>query len=255
MKKNSIFLILLFVLGCAQTPYKKDVIFQNAPINSLMAGCYTGSMSIGGLKDHGNFGLGTVDALDGEMIVLGGNFYQIRSNGEVNALKDNDTSPFATLTFFNAEQNLDPEKPLDFNALKTYLDEELPSSNLLYAIKVEGRFSTIKVRSVARQDKPYPILTEAIGEQKICELKDREGTLVGFRFPPYMTGVNAVGYHFHFLSKDKRAGGHVLDFQTGAALIKVDNVRNFLMELPENKEFLEFHSGIDSSQAIAKVEK
>lgn len=255
MKKTLFLLLSLFVLGCAHSPCKKDVVFQNAPINALMAGCYTGTMSIHDLKKHGDFGIGTLDALDGEMIALGGLFYQIKPDGEVRLLDGKAMSPFATVTFFHAKQEWLPEGVMNYQELTRFLDGKLVSRNLLYSFKIEGRFSTIKVRSAARQNHPYRVLTEAIKEQKVFELKDQEGTLVGFRVPAYMEGVNVPGYHFHFLSKDKKRGGHVLDFSVEGTRIEMDESRRFSMTLPESEEFLRSELKASASGAIAKVEK
>jgi acetolactate decarboxylase len=255
MKKTSLYLLVLFAAGCAYTPCKKDVVFQNAPINALLAGCYSGTMSIRDLKKHGDFGVGTLDALDGEMVVLDKAFYQIKPDGKVRLLNDKDTSPFATVTFFEAGQKLSPGRAMSFEELRGFLDENLPSGNLIYAIKIEGRFPTIKVRSAARQSKPFPVLTEAIKGQKVFELKDQEGTLVGFKFPPYAEGINVPGYHFHFLSKNKMLGGHVLDLQVEGPSIQIDRNTVFSMELPESEEFLKFRFEADAKEAIQKIEK
>ena len=243
------------MLGCAHAPCQKNIVFQNAPINALLAGCYSGTMSVHDLAKRGDFGVGTLDALDGEMIVLDHAFYQIKPDGKAHLLKDKDTSPFATVTFFYVSQELSFERTMGYKELTGFLDEKLPSENLLYAIKVEGRFPLLKVRSAARQQKPFPVLTEAIKEQKIFELKDQKGTLVGFRFPSYVQGINVPGYHFHFLSKDKTRGGHVLDLQVEGARIRVDQSRGFSMELPESEEFLKSRFEGDTLESIAKVEK
>lgn len=254
-KKSSLFLVVLFWAGCAHAPCQKDLVFQNAPIQALLAGCYSGTMSIHDLKKHGDFGFGTLDSLDGEMIVLDHAFYQIQSDGKARLLADKDTSPFATVLFFKSGQALAPKGTMNLKGMTAYIDSKLPSENLIYAIKVEGRFPLLKVRSVARQKKPFPVLTEAIKEQKIFELKDQEGTLVGFRFPPYATGINVSGYHFHFLSKDKTLGGHVLDLQVEGPCIQIDKSHRFSMELPETEEFLKFRFAADAKEAIQKVEK
>jgi len=255
MKKNLSLLTLLFFLGCAHGPCHQDIIYQNAPINALLAGCYSGTMSIGELQKHGDFGFGTLDALDGEMIVLDGAFYQIKPDGKARLLADKDTSPFATVTFFHAGQELSSERTMGHKELIGFLDEKLPSENLLYAIKVEGRFPLLKVRSAARQKKPFPVLTEAIQSQKIFELKDQEGTLVGFRFPAYAQGINVPGYHFHFLNKDKTLGGHVLDLKVESPRIQIDKSHKFSMELPGNEEFLKFQAVADAKEAIQRIEK
>jgi acetolactate decarboxylase len=255
MKRSALFLAILFALGCAHTPPQKDLVFQNAPINALLAGCYSGTMSIHDLKKHGDFGMGTLDALDGELIVLDGSFYQARSDGKVYEVPDSAKTPFAAVTFFKAEQTFPRGPVMDLQALKDFLDDELPSQNVPYAIKVEGQFETVKVRSPVRQQKPFRILTEAVKEQKTFELSAQEGTLIGFRMPPYMEGVNVPGYHFHFLNKEKTAGGHVLGFRLKNAKIEIDEADGFLMDLPKNKEFLDFHLANDAGEALAKVEK
>jgi len=255
VKKRSVLLISLFVLGCAHAPCQKDAIFQNAPINSLLAGSYTGTMSVHDLKKQGDFGLGTLNALDGELAALDGAFYQIKPDGKVIRLSDNATSPFATVTFFKADRDLASVGEISFKDLTVFLNAKLGSPNLFYAIKVEGKFKTLKVRSAARQEKPYQVLTEAIKQQKVFELKDQEGTLVGFRCPPYAGGVNVPGYHFHFLSKDKTVGGHVLDLQAEDLRIQADEIRGFSMQLPTNDEFLKFRFEADPEKALAKIEK
>lgn len=231
------------------------MVFQNAPINALLAGCYDGTMSVYDLSKHGDFGLGTLDALDGEMVVLDHNFYQIKADGKAHLLKEKDTSPFAAVTFFHSGQELFPERTLGYKELTEFLDKKLSSENLIYAIRIDGRFPWIKVRSAARQNKPFPVLTEAIKEQKIFELKDQEGTLVGFRFPRFVEGINVPGYHFHFLSKDKILGGHVLDLQVEESRIQIAKHHGFSMELPQSEAFLKFLYEADSKEAIQKIEK
>jgi acetolactate decarboxylase len=255
MKKAALLLAFLFLSGCVHTPCHKKVVFQNAPIHALLAGCYSGTMSVHDLEKHGDFGVGTLDALDGEMIVLDHAFYQIKPDGKAHLLKGRETSPFATVTFFKAGQELFPERTMSYKELEGFLDKNLPSENLIYAIKIEGRFPSLKVRSAARQNKPFPVLTEAIKEQKVFELKDQEGTLVGFRFPPYMEGINVPGYHFHFLNKEKTLGGHVLDLQGEELRIQIDKSHGFSMQLPESEEFLKSRFEADTKEAIQKIEK
>ncbi|MFH1208848.1 MAG: acetolactate decarboxylase [Candidatus Omnitrophota bacterium] len=255
MKKAALLFAFLFASGCIHASRPKDVVFQNAPINALLAGCYRGTMSVHDLGKHGDFGVGTLDTLNGEMIVLGHVFYQIKSDGKAHLLKGRDTSPFATVTFFKAEQELSPGRAMGYKELTGFLDENLPSENLIYAIKIAGRFPSLKVRSASRQNKPFPVLTEAIKEQKVFELKDQEGTLVGFRFPPYVEGINVPGYHFHFLNKERTLGGHVLDLQVEGPHIQIGRSHQFSMELPESEEFLRSHFEADTKEAIQKIEK
>lgn len=253
--KSFLFIAVLLLSGCAHGHHDRETIFQNAPINALMAGCYDGTMSVKSLKEHGDFGFGTLDALDGEMVALDGAFYQIKPDGKAYLLGNRARSPFAAVTFFDRDQEFSAAGEMSFEDLKGVLDGKLRSSNLLYAIRIEGVFKSLKVRSAAPQHKPYPVLTEAIKEQKVFDLKDQEGTLVGFRFPAYMGGVNVPGYHFHFLSKDRTLGGHVLDLIVKDPSVAVDEAKEFSMKLPENESFLKFDLKGDPEAAIAKVEK
>lgn len=255
MNKIAALLIILFLPACAHSSAQKDAVFQNAPIDALMAGCYAGTMSVGDLKERGDFGLGTLDALDGEMVALGGSFYQIKQDGKAELLQKTAMSPFATLVFFKPAFEFSSGGTMNHKELAAFLDEKIPSPNLIYAVKIDGLFTALKVRSAARQEKPYRVLTEAISGQKIFELKNIRGTLVGFRYPAYMEGVNVPGYHFHFLSADKTIGGHVLDLEGKDLRIEVDQNRVFLMELPGTEEFMKFRFEGDSEEALAKVEK
>jgi acetolactate decarboxylase len=60
-------------LGPEDQPH---VIFQTSTIDALLDGAYDGDVSFRELREHGAFGLGTLDALDGEMIALDGRFYR-----------------------------------------------------------------------------------------------------------------------------------------------------------------------------------
>jgi alpha-acetolactate decarboxylase len=51
------------------------------------------------------------------------------------------------------------------------------------------------------------------------------------------------------------AGGHVLGFRLKNARIEIDEADGFLMDLPKDQEFLDFHSANDAGEALAKVEK
>ena len=70
----------LLASGCAAP---RTELFQYATINSLLAGVFDGDLTIAKLKRHGDLGIGTFNALDGEMLALDGQFYQIRSDGHV----------------------------------------------------------------------------------------------------------------------------------------------------------------------------
>ncbi len=94
-----------------------------------------------------------------------------------------------------------------------------------------------------------------VKNQGLFTLSNVEGTIVGFRCPPYVKGVNVPGYHLHFITADRKAGGHVLDFKIGKALLEVDDTSEFNLVLPSDKAFYDADLAPDREQAVRAVEK
>jgi acetolactate decarboxylase len=90
----------------------------------------------------------------------------------------------------------------------------------------------VRVRSVPEQKRPYPRLAEAVANQQVSELVDVSGTMVGFRFPDALDGIEMVGSHLHFLTDDRTRGGHVLDFTLLEATAHLDDATELHVELP-----------------------
>jgi acetolactate decarboxylase len=203
-----------------------------------MDGVYDGDLTYTELARHGDFGIGTFNALDGEMIGLDGKFFQIRSDGRVSPVAGDMRTPFAEVTFFKADGTHMLEKPLTYRQLTDYISKLLPSPNLLYAIRIEGFFPYVKARSVFRQQQPYPPLVEVAKKQSVFEFTQVKGVIVGFRYPQYLAGVNMAGYHCHFISADRQHGGHLLDCRVEGATVAIDTIPNFYLRLPQSQEFL-----------------
>jgi acetolactate decarboxylase len=146
--------------------------------------------------------------------------------------------PFAQVTFFNTDKTYAFDNELSYADLGQYLDKLLSSKNIFYAVKISGRFKYVKTRSVPKQAKPYPDLNQAVGEQKVFEFNNIEGTVDGFRSPEYSRNFRVGGYHLHFIGKDRKSGGHLLDFQASGIKIEIDETADFYLSLPTNEEFL-----------------
>jgi len=224
-------------------------------MNALLEGVYDSDITVRELAAHGDFGIGTFDGLDGEMIALDGVFYQIWADGKAYRATDSMKTPFAVVTFFRGVNALYPNASLDFHGLTKYLDEMIPTQNIFYALRVDGSFQRVKTRSVRKQQKPYPRLVDALKNQPEFELRNVRGTLVGFRCPAYADGINVPGYHFHFITEDRKAGGHVLELQTDTVTARMEGVHEFHMVLPHNKSF--YHSDLTKGKKaeLEKVEK
>ena len=232
-----------------------DVLYQVSTLDALLQSVYDGILPIEELETHGDFGIGTFDGLEGEMIALDGDYYQIKDDGLAYPVSGEMTTPFATVTFFETDESFGLEEPVNLTELEALLDSKLPSENLFYAVRVEGNFSYMKARSVPKQEKPYPRLVDIVSTQAVFEFENVSGTLVGFRAPDYVKGVNVPGYHIHFITRDRSAGGHVLDFELEEGDATVDITRAFFMELPTSGDFYEVELGQDLQSDLKRVEK
>jgi len=212
----------------------RETLAQVSTLDALLVGAYGGQITYGELKRFGDFGLGTFDSLDGEMVAVDGDFYQIRYDGKVYPVSDSMTTPFAAVTFFDYDRKIELPEGTDYESLRKIVDGAIPTPNLFYAIRLDGVFSYLKTRSVPPQKKPYPPLVEVTKEQPEFEFENVTGTIVGFRCPPFVQGINLAGYHLHFLSEDKTGGGHVLVFSLKEGVISLDTTADFYLMLPES---------------------
>ncbi len=240
MKKRIIILCvscLLWAAGCiAHQPH--NTITQTSTIDALLAGVYDGQMSCAQLMNHGNLGIGTFDHLDGEMILLDGEIYQVKSDGKVYRPHTALTTPFAAVCEFLPDDAIAFETPITYAKLKKHLNERIPNQNLFCAFKITGHFRNVHTRSVPAQQKPYPPLAKVTANQPEFRATDIDGTIVGFRCPPFVKGINMPGYHLHFLSDSKEFGGHLLGFEMEKGQCAVDICNQFVLILPENRDVL-----------------
>ena len=234
---------------------KAHEMFQTSLVSALLDGVYDGDMSLKELRKHGDFGLGTFNAMDGEMLLLDGTFYRLRSDGKAYVADDKTKTPFAVVIFFCPEMEQRIASRASQAELEAKLDEIAPSHNFFYAIKVSGLFSSLRVRSVPRQKKPYPPMTEVVKTQRVFELENISGTMAGFRFPDYSQGLNVAGYHFHFIDDDRTAGGHVLDCILEEGTLWIDHTSSFHVELPKTRAFADSDlDRPDKDNAIKSIE-
>ena len=251
----AILIISVVVFGCSHVQESNDVLFQTSTISALLEGVYDGEVTFEELKRHGDFGIGTFNDLDGEMIGLDGEFYQVKADGVAYPVDDSMKTPFANVTFFEADNSVPLNEPLDYKGLEEYLDKILPTESIFYAVRIDGTFKYIKTRSVPGQKKPYPRLVEVVKNQAIFEFHDVEGTMVGMRCPAYVNGINVPGYHIHFIDKERKSGGHLLECQIGNVKVDVDYTSEFYMALPKKGEFYKANLAEDKQAELEKVEK
>jgi acetolactate decarboxylase len=248
-------LLILFLVSCLLYAQDKNNVYQYSVISALMQGNYDGSLSIRELKEKGDLGLGTLNHLDGEVVVLDGEFFQVTSEGKVNRVPSEALTPFAVVTHFQAEVKKAVPLPQTYKILTMLIDSSIGSLNLVYAFKISGTFSYVKTRSVPPQQKPYKKLVEVTQNQSVFEYKNIKGTIVGFRFPSYAEGLNVPGYHLHFISDDKTGGGHVLDFTTSDVSVEYARQNNLILSIPGEGDFLNTDLSKMNADEVNKAEK
>jgi acetolactate decarboxylase len=219
-------------------------VYQTSTMAALLDGIYDGDVTIAELLTHGDFGLGTFNHLDGEMIVINGACYHLRSDGSASIAGPDDRTPFAAVTWFKTAQVIRVPGPASRADVTTLIDATLTTDNLIQAVRIDGTFHYVKTRTVAAQKPPYPPLTEATATEPITEFHDVTGTLAGFRTPDYEQGISVAGYHLHFINQARTHGGHSLDFTLDQGKVTISTSSELQLSLPRTEAFLKANMSI-----------
>ena len=216
--------------GLRHDPSVEHVAFQAGTLDALMAGGYDGDATIGDLLAHGDLGIGTTQGLGGELVVVDGEAWLVDGDGAVRRVPPATRTPFAVVCRF-APVATERGADLDLPALRARL-EGASAAGAVLAVRVDGTFSDLRLRSVHAPARPYPPLAEVTAHQTEWAVESSVGTLVGFRFPDDAAGVEVPGFHLHHLSDDRTVGGHVLAATLVAGTISVDGADELHVELP-----------------------
>ncbi|MFC5474266.1 acetolactate decarboxylase [Paraherbaspirillum soli] len=230
--------------------------FQYSTIDALLDGAYEGSYTVDQLKQKGNFGIGTFNRVDGELVLVDGEVYKAKSDGTVELAAASEMTPFAVVTTFPTagEVKYTVTTPTTLKELEDLLDKGLENKNVFYAIRIEGDFKQMTARAISPQDKPYKPLAEVAKTQSVFHYSDTNGVLVAFRSPNFSKGFNVTGYHWHFLSGDKKTGGHVLNLAMTKGVIKITPVSDIEIKIPTSDMFANTNQSIDRSSELKMVE-
>jgi acetolactate decarboxylase len=229
-------------------------LFQVSTSGALVQGIYERAVSSKFLLNYGDFGLGTFVNLDGEMVVLDGAIYQVRSDGKVLNIVDDVGTPFAVVTRFAADQDQTIENASSFEEITKICDQYRDSDNLFYAFRIDGHFAHIHTRVMKATLDGLP-LAKAAAVQPEFDFTDVDGTLVGIWAPQFSSALNIAGYHFHFLSEDRTKGGHLLECSGKNLQVGVERLNDFHLSLPESEEFLRADLTKDTAKDLAYAEQ
>jgi acetolactate decarboxylase len=230
-------------------------LFQASTIGALLEGAYDGDVSFAQLAEHGDLGIGTLNALDGEMIAVDGRFFRADLDGVVNEIEPSARTPFAVMVWFAPTVELELGGSPDHEPPGALLDPHLPEGTAACAVRLDGSFESVRARSVPRQSPPYRPLGEVVKDQRVFELAEVEGTVVGFRFPDYSEGIEVSGYHLHFISADRARGGHVLECRPRHVRARIDVSTDLHLELPPGVDLSAPELSREAHDALARVEQ
>jgi len=207
-------------------------LFQASTVEALLGGAFDGDLTLAELLEHGDLGLGTLNGLDGELIVVDGETWRADLDCRL-AVPDRSTlTPYAVVVPFSASAPIALRGPLVESELEARLLDVLGPPAGPVAVRIDGTFDAVRLRSVPRQERPYPPLAQAIAHQHVRDLVNVSGSLVGFCFPDALDGIELLGWHLHFASSDRRSGGHVLSCRLREAVAYVDQGTELHVELP-----------------------
>jgi len=212
-------------------------VFQVGLMSALLAGVYDGPTTLREVLRHGDLGLGTFNGLDGEMILLDGVCYRMRSDGSIDKPALDERTPFAIVTRFAASASSVIDQPMDRAEVIALAQTMVPSENYLYAVRVTGFFESVVTRTVQRQIPPYRPMREAVGDQSVLTFHSLGGAIAGFRTPLYERGIGVPGGHVHFIDDERRRGGHVLDFRILSGKVEVCVATELDLRLPLDDGF------------------
>lgn len=206
-----------------------DAIHYTSLNTAIYLGQFDGSQKASKLRTFGNFGVGSEERLASELIMLDGVIYSVPASGKLTRMQADARIPFAAVKFFKPEIKTTIKSQLTFEQLQHVLDS-LIGPNRFAAIKVTGKFSSIRFRSFAEQQKPYKPLEQV--EEAFFNHTNFTGTLVGFFTPKSAEALNSPVYHFHVVDQKLTTGGHLTECVLTEAVIEIDFASQLIVDLP-----------------------
>jgi acetolactate decarboxylase len=229
-------------------------LFQISTSGALVAGVYARAVSVKTILDHGDFGLGTFADLEGEMVVADGRVYRIQGSGRVSEELSDAGVPFAVVTRFAPKIDMEVGPFANLAALQAQCDSFRTSGNIFYAFRLDGSFSCMRTRAV-NPPRNGARLVEAAKSQSEFQFDNIDGTLVGLWSPGFSSGFSIPGYHFHFISKDRQHGGHLLDGAAATLRLRMEALTDFHLALPETESFLKADFSKNKPEELADAEQ
>ncbi len=238
---------------------KSNKIYQVSTLQALALGYTRPVVTVQELLMHGDTGLGTFEDVDGEMIVVDGKCYQAKQDGSIIVADNSAGVPFAVAGNTENCRNFKIEEKKDIDAIKLELTlriEEDFGLNSIHIARIDGWFNAIHARAGAAYHSQHISLKDILSQtQKDFCFEQIYGTMVCVYYPDYMDGINASGWHLHFVSEDRTLGGHVFDVSMKSGDCQLQKIDRIEIQLPREAAFDTYSLKEASNDEIAKVEQ
>lgn len=233
--------------------------FQVSTLQALMAGYTRGVITVQELEGQGSVGLGTFDGVDGEMILLDGVCYRARQDGTVVKPAPDSGVPFASVASVQGGTAFQLEAVPNIDALEHELTcriDEAFALNSMHVVTVRGTFDSVSARSESAYRANHVTLKDMLATtQREFVFRNLDGTLVCVYHPDFMDGINAPGWHVHFLSKDRTLGGHAFNMSLACGHAVMHRIDRIEIQLPATPAFDTYTLKETSQKEIAEVEQ
>jgi acetolactate decarboxylase len=211
--------------------------FQVGTLDALLDARYDGDFSIGELGTHGTHGIGTLNALNGELVLIDGEFFQMTVDGVAHRISSQRETPFALVTFFEDDASMQLAGEHSRAEIEAAVLELSGDPQTAIAVRLDGEFRNATARSAIPERTPYRPFPEAVADnQRKFTLGDVQGSMIGFRFPEAAEGIQVPGFHLHLIDDRRTRGGHVLDYSARNVSISIQRAKILQIEFPAGVE-------------------
>ncbi len=233
--------------------------YQVSTLQALMLGYTRPVITVAELVRQGNTGLGTFENVDGEMIVIDGRCYRAMENGKTVLAEPDRGVPFSSVCAMQKDRTFTLGEAKDAASLKTSLNNLIDENfglNSMHMARIDGEFALVDARSESGYRSVHTSLKTILDDtQKAFKFENIRGSLVCVYYPDYMDGINAAGWHLHFISEDRTKGGHVFEIHMKSGTVTIDKINRIELRLPDEPVFDTYSLKSALNDEIKQVEQ